>query len=341
MSALLGISSPIIQAPMAGGIISPSFVAEVSNNGCLGSIAAGGLSINELANQIKEVKSLTDCPFAVNIFAHHRVDDLSYDITIINNELNNVRRMLNIPEITNIHLIEEPSINDYIELCIKMNVPVVSFTFGCPDKTVIKKLKEAGIKTIGTATNVNEALIIEERGIELVTAQGYEAGGHYGGFLKQSSIGLMSLIPQIADAVAIPIIAAGGIADRRGIQAAQALGAHYVQIGTRFLNTYESSAHPLHKKAINEADETAAVVTTSFTGKPARGISNEMMIRLADYSVPPYPIMNQLTADIRAAAKLQYNAEFMSNWSGQNIRGSKTVSLKTILTELTIPSAES
>ncbi|UTH13457.1 NAD(P)H-dependent flavin oxidoreductase [Macrococcus equipercicus] len=328
---MLDITFPIIQAPMAGGIISPAFVAAVSNYGCLGSLAAGGLSLDTLARQIEEVRFRAARPYAVNIFAHQRTPEVPDNITAVNDALNDIRRILNIPEVTDIQFSSEPSIEDYAAFCIKMNVPVVSFTFGCPDKQLILQLKDAGIQVIGTATNVKEALIIEEHGMDYVTVQGYEAGGHQGGFLKQPSIGLISLIPQAADAVSIPVIAAGGIADRRGIAAAKMLGADYVQIGTRFLNTYESSAHPLHKEAINNADETAAVVTTAITGKSARGIRNKLMQQPA----VPYPLMNQMTADIRAAAKVQNNSEYMSNWSGQNIRSAETIALHVLLDELT------
>lgn len=320
---------------MAGGIITPSFAASVSNNGCLGSIAAGGLSIETLTQQIKEVQVLTSHPYAVNIFAHPRISDLSYDMKTVNAALNEIRKILNIPQVTDVALIEEPSVEEYVELCIQLHVPVVSFTFGCPDKHLVALLKDAGIKVIGTATNVAEALMIEDHCMDFVIAQGYEAGGHQGGFLKKPPIGLMSLIPQVVDAVNIPVIAAGGISDRRGIKAAAALGADYVQIGTRFLNTYESNAHPLHKESINQAAETSAVLTAAFTGKQARGIENKMMQLMTYHSIPPYPIMNQLTADIRAAAKAQNNAEFMSNWAGQNIRTAQTVSLHTLLNELT------
>ncbi|WJP97496.1 NAD(P)H-dependent flavin oxidoreductase [Macrococcus bovicus] len=330
---MLSVQYPIIQAPMAGGIIPPDFVATVSNAGCLGSIAAGNLPLSKLTEQIKTVQSMTPHPFQVNLFANDRPP--VPDVTAVNQTLNHIREILHIPPIHRYDFTPEASLKDYVELCINLKVPIVSFTFGCPDSALVNKLHQADITVIGTISTVEEALIMEQAGVDLIVAQGYEAGGHKGGFTEAPSIGLMALVPQVVDAVSLPVIAAGGISDRRGIQAALALGASYVQIGTRFLNTVESTAHPLHKKAIAEATETDALYTQSFTGRTARGIQNEMMTQLAHRDLPPYAYMNIMTQDIRAAAKKQQEVGYMSNWAGQNIRASKTLPLDLVLTELT------
>lgn len=323
---------PVIQAPMAGGIISPEFVAHVSNAGCLGSIAAGGLSIEALSKQLERVRQLTSAPYQVNVFSYPQPEIDKTLIAQTNDQLNQIRTALNIPVVENVVFKDAPSIDEYVQCCIDYQVPIVSFTFGAPEERYISQLKAHHATVIGTATTVDEALHYEAIGADLVVAQGYEAGGHQGG-RSESSVGLMSLIPQMADAVTLPIIAAGGIADQRGIKAAMTLGADYVQIGTRFLNTHESIAHPLHKQAINESNETAPYVSTAFSGRKARGIHNKMMTLFN--KVPDYPLMNQMTADIRAAAKKQGLPQYMSNWSGQNIRTSVTRPLDEVLDELT------
>lgn len=331
---MLPIQFPIIQAPMAGGIIPVEFAAQVSNAGCLGSLAAGGLSLEVLNKQLQHIRTLTSQPYQVNLFSHPQPHVNEMLIKTTNEQLNTIRKSLNIPVVNEVIFKDNPTIEDYVQCCIDYQVPIVSFTFGAPDKSIVDKLKSHNIIVIGTVTTVGEALHYEAIGADLVVAQGYEAGGHQGG-RGSSSIGLMSLVPQIKDAVQIPVIAAGGIADRRGIQACMALGADYVQIGTRFLNTFESTAHPLHKEAINNADETQAQLTTSFTGKKARGIHNKMMTLFNE--VPDYPLMNQMTTDIRAAAKKIGATEYMSNWSGQNIRTSTTLPLADVLNELISP----
>ncbi|ULG73854.1 NAD(P)H-dependent flavin oxidoreductase [Macrococcus brunensis] len=330
---MLSFQYPIIQAPMAGGIIPPEFVAAVSNAGCLGSIAAGNLSLSKLADQIKMVQSLTEQPFQVNLFANDW--PAVQDVSAVNEELNKIRKTLNLPVRHQYDFTPDASLTDYVDLCIELNVPIVSFTFGCPDSSLVDKLHKADITVIGTISTVDEALIMQQAGVDAVVAQGYEAGGHKGGFSDAASIGLMALVPQVVDAVRLPVIAAGGISDSRGIQAAHALGASYVQIGTRFLNTVESTAHSLHKKAVTEAIETDALYTQVFTGKTARGIQNQMMTQLAHLDLPSYAYMNIMTKDIRAAAKNQQEIDYMSNWSGQNIRTSETLPLDLVLTELT------
>lgn len=318
---------------MAGGIIPPDVAAAISNAGCLGSIAAGGLSITELESQIGTVHALTRSPFQVNLFANDYPEP--YAIAAINKELNTIRQRLGIPVIESYSFTTAEPLESYVDLCIQYKVPVVSFTFGCPTPSLVDKLHDAGVTIMGTISTVGEALRMRNLGIDIVIAQGYEAGGHKGGFTDSPSIGLMALVPQVVDAIDLPVVAAGGISDRRGVQAAILLGADYIQAGTRFLNTFESTAHPLHKAAISRAYETDALYTSAFSGKTARGIRNQMMDKLSHLEIPPYPYMNIMTKDIRAAAKNQQQVDFMSNWSGQNIRSSETQSISCVIAELT------
>src|SRR5699024_76228 len=226
---------------------------------------------------------------------------------------------------------------EQIEVVMKEAVPIVSFTFGIPDVTVIEQLKQAGSYIIGTATTVKEANEIENGGCDAVGVQGCEAGGHRGSFLGDNDlIGLFSLLPQVADSVKIPIIAAGGIMDKRGVKAAYNLGASSVQLGTAFLMTYESSADKLHKKTLLSSVETDAVLTKAFSGKLARGINNEFIEKYKHEreKILPYPFQNSLTKNMRSLAKQQNDKSFMSLWTGQSIRLSKEQSVRDLMNEL-------
>ncbi|WP_164993405.1 nitronate monooxygenase family protein [Macrococcus sp. DPC7161] len=329
----LPIQFPIIQAPMAGGITDAKFVSTISNYGCLGAIAGGNLSIEALQEEIQAVKQLTEKPFMVNLFVldHHYKTIEQFET--VKTHLNEIEKELGIQ--TTYEYQTYPTTEQYVELCIQEAVPIVSFTFGLPDIQLIQRLKKNGIITIGTANSVEEAIRIEEAGMDFVVCQGYEAGGHRGGFLNQPSIGLFALLPQVKQSVSIPIIAAGGIVDNKTIQAANILGADYFQMGTRFLNTYESIASDIHKNAISQAIETATVETDKITGKTARGIRNDLIDQLKKYDVPNYPVMHQMTKPIRSTSKAQNNSNYMSMWAGQNIRHMKTMHLKDVLNLVT------
>lgn len=337
---LLQIQYPIIQAPMAGGITTSSLVSAVSNEGGLGNIGAGYLDAKGLQNQIKEVKNLTSNPFGVNIFIPQKVDATAEEIRAAYDLLQPYRKELNIksevPSFRNGNIFDEQ-----IKVIMEEKVPVVSFTFGLPSREVVSMLKERGIVVIGTATTVKEAVMNEEIGMDAVVVQGSEAGGHRGSFLKEGSkslIGLMSLIPQVADNVSIPIIAAGGIMDGRGIVAATVLGAQGVQMGTAFVTCKESGAHPLYKEAVLHATEDEAVLTKVFSGKEARGIQNKFILEMTKYEshLPPYPIQNTLTSEIRKSAKKANQREYMSLWSGQSPRLSKDVTVRELFQKITL-----
>lgn len=222
---------------------------------------------------------------------------------------------------------EKQQFEDAIDLVIEKGVPAVSFTFGIPEQTVIEKLKERHIKLIGTATSVEEAIANESAGMDMVIAQGSEAGGHRGAFSETASqltplIGTMSLVPQMVDQINIPVVAAGGIMDGRGLVASMVLGAEGVQMGTAFLTSDESGASQLYKHAISQSKETDTVVTNVITGKPARGIENEFIHKMNEYDdeIPDYPIQNQLTNALRKEAANKGNAQWTHLWSGQSPR---------------------
>lgn len=338
LTNMLSIQYPIIQAPMAGGITTSSLVSSVSNAGGLGMIGAGYLDASGLQSQIREVKSLTDHPFGVNVFILQKAETTEEEIKKAYDLLQPYREELQIqsevPTFSNTKTFEEQ-----INVIIEEKVPVVSFTFGLPSKEVISMLKEKEITVMGTATTVKEAMMVEELGMDAVVVQGSEAGGHRGHFLREageSLIGLMSLIPQVTDHVTIPVIAAGGIMDGRGIVAASVLGAKGVQMGTAFVTCKESGAHPLYKEAILHASEDEAVLTKAFSGKEARSIQNQFINEMKQHEshLPPYPIQNTLTSGIRKSAKQVNKPEYMSLWSGQSPRLSKNITVEELFQKM-------
>ena len=326
----LQIKHPIIQAPMAGGVTTTELVTAVSLHGGLGMIGAGYMSPEQLLEQIQEVKEKT-ATFGVNLFVPQAVNVDEDKIQKTNEILQPIKDTLQVTDSdVTIATNEErkESFDEQLDVILNENVPVCSFTFGLPDKTVIEKLKAKGIITIGTATTVEEAIHIEQIGIDIVVVQGSEAGGHRGNFLantEDSLIGLMSLIPQVVDHVGIPVIAAGGIMDGRGLIASLCLGAKAVQMGTAFMLTEESGTQEVHAQAILRAKEDETTLTRAFSGKYARGIRNEFMNRLRGYeeNLPPFPIQNSLTQSIRKGASSKKNAEYMSLWCGQSPRLAK------------------
>jgi nitronate monooxygenase len=339
LSSFLNIKYPIIQAPMAGGITTSKLVAAVSNFGGLGMIGAGYMTPMQLREQIREIKQLTAKPFGINLFVPNEFDVTENEITLAQQKLNQIRDQLNLRPKENMEI---PTVTDMFEnfteqikVVIEEKVPICSFTFGIPSEEVIAELKDANIILMGTATTVREAVENENARMDIVVAQGSEAGGHRGSFVnrdQESLIGLMSLIPQVVDTVSIPVIAAGGIMDGRGVMASICLGAKGVQMGTAFLTCVESGAHQVYKEAILKAKEDETVLTRSFSGKWARGIKNTFISKM-DYepSFPNYPVQNTLTQDIRKTSALQSNPDFMSLWSGQSPRLAKYQTVESLM----------
>jgi nitronate monooxygenase len=323
----LKIQYPILQAPMAGGPTTPDLVASVSHAGGLGSLGAGYLSPEQIRNAIKEIKQRTDQPFGVNLFVPEQSTARKDNIEGMNNYLNKYRVDLGIAPSPTVTKFSE-SFDEQVRAVLEEKVSVFSFTFGIPSLDIIQSMKQNGIFVIGTATTVDEAIALENAGVDAIVAQGSEAGGHRGSFLPSTAdalIGTMALVPQIVDHVSVPVIASGGIMDGRGLVASLVLGATAVQMGTAFLASIESGAHPAHKQKIISANEDATVITKSYSGKAARGILTDFMkdMRLYEGTIPDYPIQNTLTRDIRQAASKVSNPEYMSLWAGQGLRLAK------------------
>ncbi|MEH6996245.1 nitronate monooxygenase [Neobacillus drentensis] len=343
MTELLNIEYPIIQAPMAGGVTTSNLVVEVSNSGGLGMIGAGYMTPAQILNQIKEIKQLTTYPFGTNLFVPNEFTCSEKEIKVANEHLQPIYKQLNISDNVNLdvpipnHFFER--FDEQIQVVIDEKVPVCSFTFGVPSIEIIAKLKHHNIILMGTATTVEEAVEVEKLGMDMVVVQGSEAGGHRGNFIaddEKSLVGLMSLIPQVVDHVSIPVIAAGGIMDGRGLMAAFCLGAKGVQMGTAFLTCIESGAHKVHKEAILHTKEDQMVLTRAFSGKWARGINNKFISDFKNHeeSLPHFPVQNTLTQHIRKAASSQNNPEYMSLWSGQSPRLAKNQKVETLMKDI-------
>lgn len=336
----LKIQYPIIQAGMAGST-TPQLVAAVSESGGLGSIGAGYYTAQQLLEDITQVRQLTKKPFAVNIFVPSQQSTTNNQIEHMNAWLKPYRRALKLEEPV-ININERQTFERAIDIIIDQQIKVCSFTFGIPNTDTIKRLKNAGITVIGTATSVDEAIANERAGIDIIVAQGSEAGGHRGSFLKlgpkehEAMIGTMSLVPQIVDAVTVPVIAAGGIMDGRGVLASLVLGASGVQMGTAFLTSSDSKASPLLRESIINSKETDTVVTKTFSGKYARGINNQFIEDMQQYPdiIPEYPIQNQLTNLIRKEAAKRGNKELTHMWSGQSPRLATTLNASALMSKI-------
>ncbi|MES1952207.1 nitropropane dioxygenase [Salinisphaera sp. S4-8] len=321
LTTRLGIDHPIIQAPMAGGTTTPALVAAVSNAGALGAIGGGYMAADDLAAAIAETQTATDRPFAVNLFIPQPFQIDNTRIEQANARLNMFRSELGIERPAAPRRYAQP-FADQFDAVLEAGVAVFSSTFGQLERTRIQALQQRGTCVMGTATTVAEAQALAEDGVDMIVAQGSDAGGHRGSFLasaEQSMIGTLSLVPQIVDRVDVPVIASGGVMDGRGMAACRILGAAGVQMGSAFLTCAESGAKPAHKQALLESAERPTSVTRAFSGKAARGLTNRFIQHMApiESALPDYPVLNAWTKDIRAAAGQADRDEFMSLWAGQ------------------------
>lgn len=328
--SLLNIEIPLIQAPMAGGPTTPELVAAVSNAGGLGSIGGALMTPENLQAAIQSTRLLTQKPFAVNLFAPLNPKKDKKKIQKSFALMSVYRQALGMDEHAEPIINAAPVFEDQFNILIREKIPIVSFTFGTPSREQIQILHDHHIVVIGTATNVREAITLEELGYDLIVAQGGEAGGHRGTFLsafEASLIGTMALVPSIVDHVKLPVIAAGGIMDGRGLAAALCLGASAVQMGTAFLTCPEAGVHPEHRQAILASTEESTTITSVFSGRPARGIRNRFSEEMAQYQdvLPDYPLQQSLTAPIRKKSAEDNRAEFMSLWAGQGTRLSRSI----------------
>lgn len=322
---LLGIDYPIIQAGMAGGSTTVELIVNVCSAGGLGSLGAAYMKPEDIRSAIRDIKQQTNRPFAVNLFCVTDIVDLQEDKHDVQNVLNRIGKNLGIQE-DSIQFQTTDNFEEQFQVLIEENVPIISTAFGVLPANKMEMAKQRGIKVITMVTTVKEAMSAEKAGVDVIVAQGSEAGGHRSTFdIKEypqgANIGTFTLIPQVVENVNIPVVAAGGIMDGKGLVAALALGAQGVQMGTRFLGATESGIHPLYKKTLFDCTEDQTVITKSFSGRPARGIKNKFIEEFDESGIKPlsFPIQNTATRTIRNEASKQGNIEYMSLWAGQGL----------------------
>ena len=319
---LLGIDLPIIQAPMAGANGSAMAIA-VCEAGGLGSLPCAMLDADKVRAEIGVIRQQTARPLNVNFFCHQPAAPDPERGAAWKARLAPYYRELGLDEAA-----QAPAVNrapfdaamcDIVEAC---KPEVVSFHFGLPAKPLLQRVKATGAVVLSSATTVEEARWLEANGCDAVIAQGYEAGGHRGMFLTDDvagQVGTFALVPQVVDAVKLPVIAAGGIADGRGVAAAFALGAAAAQIGTAYLFTPESLITDLHRAALAGARDDGTALTNIFSGRPARGLMNRVMREVGPMSdtAPAFPTAGGALAPLKAKAEAAGASDFSSLWSGQ------------------------
>ncbi|MGE0661115.1 MAG: NAD(P)H-dependent flavin oxidoreductase [Reyranellaceae bacterium] len=325
---LFGIDLPLVQAPMAGAQGSELAIA-VSETGGLGSLPCAMLNLDQARAEIGIIRQRTDKPFNVNFFCHTPPAENAARQAAWLKHLDRHFAEFGIDPAA---IGKGPGRNPFDDAACAMveelKPRVVSFHFGLPDAALVRRVKAAGSVVVSSATSAEEARWLEAHGCDAIIAQGYEAGGHRGHFLRDNLAeqpGTMALVPQVVDAVRVPVIAAGGIADARGVVAAMALGAAAVQIGTAFLLSPESKISAMHRKALQETADDRTALTNVFTGRPARGIVNRAIAEIGPISpqAPEFPGATSGMAPLRAKAEAAGSGEFSPLWSGQAARLAK------------------
>jgi nitronate monooxygenase len=325
LTAKLGIDYPIIQGPL-GGLSSQKLTTAVSNFGGLGSFGAHTLAPEAIDDAIAQIRSLTSKPFAMNLWVSMEDEGArASDESAFTRSLAPLAvhlDALGAPRPT-YQPYSPARFEDQARVLLDAKVPVFSFIFGIPPREIMEECRANDIVTIGTATTADEAAALEEAGVDAIAASGFEAGGHRGSFLRSaedSLTGTLSLVPQIVDAVDVPVIAAGGIGDARGVIAVLALGAEGVQIGTAFLACEESGASRLHREALRGRDAGHTGLTRGFTGRLARGIRNRLMeeFNRKEAEILPYPLQRALVRHLSMAAEAAGRSDLLPLWAGQS-----------------------
>src|SRR5262245_59836244 len=322
---LFGIELPIIQAPMAGSAFSDMVVA-VSEAGGLGSLACALLSVEQARRELEIIRRRTSRPINVNFFCHqHPRGDEAREMKW-RRRLEAYYVQMGLDHDAAVLSSNRVSFDDQTcDLVTEFHPEVVSFHFGLPDKNLLASVRRTGARIVSSATSVAEARWLEDQGCDAIIAQGFEAGRHRGMFLTDNvstQVGTMALVPQVADAVNVPVIAAGGIADARGIVAAFALGAAAVQIGTAYLRCPEAQISPLYRQALKGTRDNQTAITNVFTGRPARAIVNRFMREVGPMSdvAPAFPLAAAAVAPLSAKSEMAGSADFTPFWSGQAAR---------------------
>ena len=338
LTELFGIDVPIVLGPF-GGLSSIELTSAVSAGGGLGSFGLYGYTPDRIAETIRGLRAATDRPVAVNLW-WPRGDEVTPGDVDLEPVLDATASLFEaagaprpVPPAAFL-----PDIAEQVDAVFAGGIDVLSVVYGVPDAATVARAREHGIRLVGTATSVAEAIALEAAGVDAIVATGMEAAGHRVSFLRdpaESLVGTFALVPQVVDAVAVPVIAAGGVADRRGVAAAFALGAEGVQVGTAFLRTRQSAATAAHRAAITAAGDTDTVLTRAMSGRWARGIPNRAVreIEVAG-AIAPFPAQNWLTGVFRSAAAAAGEGDLLSLWAGQAARLARLEDAADVLAEL-------
>jgi nitronate monooxygenase len=336
-----GIAFPIVQGPL-GGLSSQRLTAAVSNFGGLGSFGAHGLAPGAIKDVIGEIRSLTTKPFAMNLWVSMEdegaftsgAEAFARSLAVISRHIEALGRALPVYK-----PYTPTRFEDQVRVILDAKVPAFSFICGIPPTEILEECRTQGIVIIGTATTPDEAVALQDAGVDVIVASGFEAGGHRGSFLRSSEeslTGTFALIPQVADLVDVPVVAAGGITDARGIIAALALGADGVQIGTALLACEESGASEVHRQALLSGRAGRTALTRGFTGRLARGIKNRLMDELNQPGVAflPYPLQRFLMKNLCGPAEQAGNSELTQLWAGQSANLARHTDARALLQSL-------
>jgi nitronate monooxygenase len=315
---------PIVLAPMAG-VMDAELVIAAAQGGALGSLPCAMLSVGKAREQVNLIRQRVAAPVNMNFFCHSPVEADPQREAKWQQRLASYYNELGVDPAAPVNAANRAPFNAAMcELVEELKPEVVSFHFGLPEPALLQRIKAAGCIVIASATIVREAVWLEQHGADAVIAQGAEAGGHRGTFLTENIAGqpgTFALVPQVVDAVRVPVIAAGGIADGRGIAAAFALGASGVQIGTAYLHCPESKIIPPHRAALAQAADDATVITNVMTGRPARGVPNRVMREVGPISpdAPAFPHAATALGPLKAAAEKLGKVDFTNLWAGQAV----------------------
>ena len=341
LTAKLGIDYPVIQGPL-GGLSSQRLTAAVSNFGGIGSFGAHALAPEAIKDVIAQIRSLTSKPCAMKLWVSMEDEGAqTSDESRFNRSLAPLAihlAALGAPRPA--YKAYSPArFEDQARALLDARVPAFSFIYGIPPRDILEECRANSVVTIGTATTPDEAAALQEAGVDAIVASGFEAGGHRGSFLRaaeDSLMGTLSLIPQIVDIVDVPVIAAGGIADARGVIATLALGAEAVQMGTAFLACQESGTSRLHREALRGGNAGHTALTKGFTGRLARGIHNRLMEELnrQGTEILPYPLQRGLVRNLSIAAEAAAQADLLPLWAGQSANLSTCTDVSAFLNSL-------
>lgn len=321
----LGVDLPVVQAPLAGGPGTPELTAAACEAGALGVVGAGYLDPEDVRSAVRRVRTLTRRPFGVNVFLAPAAP--AQDLSAVRARLAAVAVELGLPADVPPEPRGLPETGEQLDVLLEERVPVVSFTFGCPGRATVRALHDRDVVVVVTVGTVAEAREAAATGADAVVAQGSEAGGHRGGWSGVEPPGLVALLPAVVDAVPVPVIAAGGLMDGRGVAAALCLGAQMAQLGTAFLRTPEAGTNDAYRAALRASDG-ATVVTRAFSGRPARGLPNAYLAAIGDEAgLPDFPVLNYLTRPLRTASAERGRADAQSLWAGQGVTAGRDVAV--------------